>query len=153
MEYDLFERRMGIWILVLAVAAWAAAQLIKMLLTFLREHRLDLDRALGSGGMPSSHSAFVCACASATGRLCGWSSVLFAITAVIAIVVMYDAANIRRAAGEHAKILNYMMDQWAEKDKMSGTRLKELLGHTPVQVLAGAVLGIAIGLLGSGFVT
>lgn len=154
MEYDLFERRMGIWILVLAVIAWAAAQLIKLLLNYCREHRLDLDRALGSGGMPSSHSAFVCACASATGRLCGWSSALFAITAVIAIVVMYDAANIRHAAGEHAKILNYLMDQWAQEGHMPfGMRLKELLGHTPIQVLAGAALGIAIGLLGAYFVT
>ena len=154
MEYDLFERRMGIWILVLAVIAWAAAQLIKLLLNYFREHRLDLDRALGSGGMPSSHSAFVCACASATGRLCGWSSALFAITAVIAIVVMYDAANIRHAAGEHAKILNYLMDQWAQEGHTPfGMRLKELLGHTPVQVLAGAALGIAIGLLGAYFVT
>lgn len=154
MEYDLFERRMGIWILVLAVIAWAAAQLIKLLLNYCREHRLDLDRALGSGGMPSSHSAFVCACASATGRLCGWSSALFAITAVIAIVVMYDAANIRQAAGEHAKILNYLMDQWAQEGHTPfGKRLKELLGHTPIQVLAGAALGIAIGLLGAYFVT
>ena len=154
MEYDLFERRMGIWILVLAVIAWAAAQLIKLLLNYCREHRLDLDRALGSGGMPSSHSAFVCACASATGRLCGWSSALFAITAVIAIVVMYDAANIRHAAGEHAKILNYLMDQWAQEGHTPfGMRLKELLGHTPVHVLAGAALGIAIGLLGAYFVT
>lgn len=154
MEYDLFERRMGIWILVLAVIAWAAAQLIKLLLNYCREHRLDLDRALGSGGMPSSHSAFVCACASATGRLCGWSSALFAIAAVIAIVVMYDAANIRHAAGEHAKILNYLMDQWAQEGHTPfGMRLKELLGHTPVQVLAGAALGIVIGLLGAYFVT
>ena len=154
MEYDLFERRMGIWILVLAVIAWAAAQLIKLLLTYCRERRLDLDRALGSGGMPSSHSAFVCACASATGRLCGWSSALFAITAVIAIVVMYDAANIRHAAGEHAKILNYLMDQWAQEGHTPfGTRLKELLGHTPIQVLAGAALGSVIGLLGAYFVT
>ena len=67
MEYDLFERRMGIWILVLAVIAWAAAQLIKLLLNYCRERRLDLDRALGSGGMPSSHSAFVCACAGCAG--------------------------------------------------------------------------------------
>lgn len=154
MEYDLFERRMGLWILVLAVIAWAAAQLIKLLLTYCREHRLDLDRALGSGGMPSSHSAFVCACASATGRLCGWSSALFAITAVIAIVVMYDAANIRWAAGEHAKMLNYLMEQRArEGHQPFGKQLKELLGHTPVQVLAGAVLGIVIGLLGAYFVT
>lgn len=154
MEYDLFERRMGLWILVLAVIAWAAAQLIKLLLTYCREHRLDLDRALGSGGMPSSHSAFVCACASATGRLCGWSSALFAITAVIAIVVMYDAANIRWAAGEHAKMLNYLMEQRAQEGHQPfGKQLKELLGHTPVQVLAGAVLGIVIGLLGAYFVT
>ena len=154
MEYDLFERRMGLWILVLAVAAWAAAQLIKLLLTYCGERRLDLERALGSGGMPSSHSSFVCACASATGRLCGWSSALFAITAVIAIVVMYDAANIRWQAGKHAKVLNALLARCEEEDGVpSEGRLKELLGHTPIQVLAGAVLGVAIGLLGAYFVT
>lgn len=150
MEYDLIERRMGIWILILAVAAWAIAQTIKMLVPLCRERRLDLERALGSGGMPSSHSAFVCACASATGALCGWTSSLFAISVVIAIIVMYDAANIRQAAGKHAKILNHMMEQWAERGEMpSETQLKELLGHTPIQVIAGAALGVAIGLLGA----
>lgn len=150
MGYDLIERRMGIWILILAVAAWAVAQLIKMMVPLCREQRLDLERALGSGGMPSSHSAFVCACAASTGQLCGWTSSLFAISVVIAIIVMYDAANIRQAAGEHAKILNHMMEQWAERGEMpSETQLKELLGHTPIQVIAGAALGIAIGLLGA----
>ena len=150
MGYDLIERRMGIWVLVLAVAAWAIAQIIKMLVPLCQGQRLDLERALGSGGMPSSHSAFVCACASATGAFCGWSSALFAISVVIAIIVMYDAANIRQEAGEHAKILNHMMEQWAEKGEMpSETQLKELLGHTPIQVIAGAALGIAVGLLGS----
>lgn len=150
MEYDLIERRMGIWILVLAVAAWAVAQIIKVLVPLCREHRLDLERVFGSGGMPSSHSAFVCACSAATGQLCGWRSALFAISVVIAIIVMYDAANIRQAAGKHAKILNHMMAQWTEKGEMpSETQLKELLGHTPIQVIAGAALGIAIGLLGA----
>ena len=88
MGYDLIERRMGIWILILAVAAWAAAQPIKLLLQFLGERRLDLERALGSGGMPSSHSAFVCACAASTGKLYGFSSALFAIAAVVGIGVM-----------------------------------------------------------------
>lgn len=100
--------------------------------------------------MPSSHSAFVCACASATGNLYGWSSPIFALAAVLAIVVMYDAANVRKAAGEQAKILNYMMEHWMEmKPELFGKELKEFLGHTPVQVIAGAVLGIAIGLAGT----
>ena len=150
--YDLIERRMGIWILILAVATWAIAQLIKLLVPLCRDHRLDLERALGSGGMPSSHAAFVCACASSTGALCGWTSGLFAISVVIAIIVMYDAANVRQAAGEHAKILNHMMQQWSERGEMpTETQLKELLGHTPIQVIAGAVLGVAVGLLGSYF--
>ena len=142
------------FVLVTALCASLLAQLIKVLLNLFIFHRFIAERMWGAGGMPSSHSAFVCACASATGRLCGWSSALFAITAVIAIVVMYDAANIRHAAGEHAKILNYLMDQWAQEGHTPfGTRLKELLGHTPIQVLAGAALGIVIGLLGAYFVT
>ena len=96
------------------------------------------------------HSAFVCACASATGNLYGWSSPIFALAAVLAIVVMYDAANVRKAAGEQAKILNYMMEHWMEmKPELFGKELKEFLGHTPVQVIAGAVLGIVIGLAGT----
>ena len=82
--------------------------------------------------------------------LYGFSSPLFAIAAVIAIVVMYDAANVRKAAGEQAKILNYMMDHWSEmKPELFGKELKELLGHTPMQVIMGALLGVAIGLLGT----
>ena len=89
-------------ILTLAVAAWALAQIIKGVVIFVTEQKLDWERILGSGGMPSSHSAFVCACAAATGNLYGWSSALFAIAAVLAIVVMYDASHVRKAAGEQA---------------------------------------------------
>mgnify|MGYP005776514345 FL=1 len=82
--------------------------------------------------------------------LYGWSSALFAIAAVLAIVVMYDASHVRKAAGEQAKILNYMMEHWTEmKPELFGKELKELLGHTPIQVFAGAVLGVAIGFCGS----
>jgi len=102
--------------------------------------------------MPSSHSAFVCSCATATGSLCGWSSPLFSLSAAFAIVVMYDAANVRHAAGEQAKILNYIMEHWTQmRPAIFEKELKELLGHTPLQVFFGALLGIAIGLSGSYF--
>ncbi len=147
MVNNLLNYRMGNLILVLAASAWAIAQILKVILSLVKLHRLDFRQILSSGGMPSSHSAFVCACASSTGVLYGWSSPLFAIAAVVAIVVMYDAANVRKAAGEQAKILNYMMDHWMEmKPELFGKELKELLGHTPVQVFAGALLGILIGL-------
>lgn len=137
---------LGNLILVLSAAAWAIAQVLKVIVSLVRLHRLDFRQILSSGGMPSSHSAFVCACASATGALYGYSSALFAIATVVAIVVMYDAANVRKAAGEQAKILNYMMDHWMEmKPELFGKELKELLGHTPVQVFAGALLGVLIG--------
>ena len=88
------------------------------------------------------------------GVIAGWGSVAFAVAAVVAIVVMYDASNVRRAAGEQAKILNYMMDHWTEmKPDMFGKELKELLGHTPFQVLMGGLLGVAVGLLGAWFFT
>ncbi|NLF35084.1 MAG: divergent PAP2 family protein, partial [Clostridiales bacterium] len=104
----------GNLILNLSIAAWAIAQVLKVVFVLVQKGRLDFRYILSSGGMPSSHSAFVCACAASTGRMYGWSSPLFAIAAVLAIVVMYDAANVRKAAGEQAKILNYMMEHWAE---------------------------------------
>lgn len=150
MIHVLDNEQLGNLILVLSAAAWAIAQVLKVFVVLFQKHRLDFHYILSSGGMPSSHSAFVCACASSTGELCGWSSPLFAIAAALAIVVMYDAANVRKAAGEQAKILNYMMEHWMEmKPELFGKELKEFLGHTPFQVFAGAVLGIFIGLLGT----
>lgn len=146
----LSNSHLGNLILVLSAIAWVTAQILKVFVVLIQKHRLDFHYVISSGGMPSSHSAFVCACACTTGRVCGWSSPLFAIATALAIVVMYDAANVRKAAGEQAKILNYMMDHWMEmKPELFGKELKELLGHTPVQVFAGAVLGIVIGLLGT----
>lgn len=136
----------GNLILNLAISAWALAQVLKFVIVLISKRRLDWRHILSSGGMPSSHSAFVCACAAAVGYMYGWSSPIFAVAAVVAIVVMYDASNVRRAAGEQAKILNYMMEHWMEmKPEVFGKELKELLGHTPFQVFMGGLLGIAMG--------
>ena len=133
-------------ILNLSIMAWAVAQVLKVVVVLIQKRKLDWRFILSSGGMPSSHTSFVCACATSVGIMYGWSSPLFAIAAVVAIVVMYDASNVRRAAGEQAKILNYMMEHWSEMPPaIFGKELKEFLGHTPIQVLMGALLGILIG--------
>ena len=140
----------GNLILNLSILAWALAQVLKFVITLVTKHKLDWRHILSSGGMPSSHSAFVCACAAAMGYMYGWASPTFTVAAVVAIVVMYDASNVRRAAGEQAKILNYIMDHWTEmKPALFGKELKEFLGHTPFQVLMGGLLGIVVGLLGA----
>ena len=145
-EYALL---LGNLILILCGVAWAIAQTLKVVVVLLTKRRLDWRYIWASGGMPSSHSAFVSACAASTGRLYGFSSPLFAISAVIAFVVMYDAANVRKAAGEQAKILNYIMEHWNEmRPEIFGKELKELLGHTPLQVIAGALLGVLVGVGG-----
>lgn len=136
-------------VLILSFAAWLIAQIMKLLIDLVRTRKVDFSILTGSGGMPSSHSAVVCACAASAGMAEGWHSVIFAVAVVIAFVVMYDAANVRKAAGEQAKILNYMMNHWTEMPPdLFGKQLRELLGHTPVQVIAGAVLGVAVGAFG-----
>lgn len=137
-------------ILDLCIFSWALAQVLKFIVVLISKRKLDWRYIWTSGGMPSSHSSFVCTCASSVGYLYGWSSPMFAISAVVAIVVMYDAAHVRKAAGEQAKILNYIMAHWKEmKPEFFGKELKELLGHTPFQVLMGALLGIVVGLGGA----
>lgn len=143
----------GNLILNLSIMAWAAAQLLKMLVTLITERRWDWKHLLSSGGMPSSHSSTVCACASCVAYLYGVQSPLFALAALVAIVVMYDAFNVRQETGKQAKILNYMMKHWDQTrpDELFDRVLKELVGHTPLQVFMGALLGIAIGWCGSWF--
>ena len=98
----------------LAILAWFAAQLIKTVINLIRGQKLALGRMLGSGDMPSSHSAFICAATASIGQICGWRDPLFSLSAAMALVVMYDACNVRRAAGEQAKLLNYLVDHWEE---------------------------------------
>ena len=136
-------------ILLLAVIAWASAQVLKFIIDAIMNRRFDIKYLFTGGGMPSSHSSFVCACATAVGYKAGTDSVAFAIAVVVALVVMYDAANVRKETGEQAKILNYMMENWeAGKPDLFGEDLKELIGHTWLQVAMGALLGILIGVLG-----
>ncbi len=136
----------GNHILNMAILAWFTAQVLKLIIVLIRSRRLDFKRLFGSGGMPSSHSACVTAMAVSVGKVTGIESVAFAIAATIAVVVMYDASNVRKAAGEQAKILNYMMEHWSEQTPaLFGRELKELLGHTPVEVFAGALLGCLLG--------
>jgi acid phosphatase family membrane protein YuiD len=128
------------------VTAWFAAQALKVLTVFLTERKLDLTRLAGAGGMPSSHSAGVCAMAICVARKMGVSSPEFAIAFVFSVIIMYDAAGVRRAAGQQASVLNKMLDNWHTSDnEFTEIELKELLGHTPLQVAIGAVIGVIIG--------
>lgn len=133
---------------VTAIICWFAAQVLKVITVLVTDKRIDFGRFIGSGGMPSSHSAFVTGLAVAIGLDSGFSSHMFSIAAVLALVVMYDAAGVRRAAGEQAKILNRLVEDWEKRNyQNTEVHLKELLGHTPMQVFAGAILGIAIAML------
>lgn len=129
-----------------AVAGWAVAQSLKVLLNARRERRLDFQWFVDTGGMPSAHSAFVAALATATGVRHGFGSGLFALAAAFAIVVMADAAGLRRAAGQQAETLNRIVDDLYQTGHVRPERLRELLGHTPVEVLSGATLGALVAL-------
>lgn len=126
-----------------ALLAWALAQGLKIILTLITEKRFDASRIVGTGGMPSSHSSFTMALSFSIGKYFGFSSPSFATALVFSLVTMYDAQGIRRAAGKHAEILNDMIRHHKIPDQ---EQLKELLGHTPLEVLAGALLGIMVGL-------
>lgn len=139
------------FVLVTAISASLTAQLIKVLLNLFIFHRFIAERMWGAGGMPSSHSATVCAMVVATGRYCGVNSAVFAVAAVLSIIVMYDAMGVRYETGEQAKLLNRMFTEWMDQESealpflKNGKKLKEMVGHTPIEVLTGAVLGILIG--------
>jgi uncharacterized protein len=130
-----------------AVAAWLIAQLIKTVITLRKERKFNLGHLVASGGMPSSHSALVTGLATAVARVNGLNSSLFALAAVFAGVVMYDAAGVRLAASRQARILNKMLDDLFHERGLREERLRELIGHTPIQVFAGALIGIITGIL------
>ena len=136
------------YILICAVSAWFASQVIKFLLTLLVTGKVKLERLTGSGGMPSSHTAMVVAAKIATARVCGLGSATFAIALVLACIVMYDATGVRRQAGEHAKQLNKInRDNDDDNDNFEDELLKEKLGHTPLEVLGGSLLGIIVSIV------
>ncbi len=148
---------MNIWqeiisnqVLVTSMFAWLVAQVLKTIIDFAVNGSLSPERMVGSGGMPSSHSSTVCALVVSTAICYGVSTFEFAVSFVLASVVMYDATGVRRETGKQAKLLNLIMQQDFFKTKLNGHEfqetLKEFVGHTPLQVFAGAVLGVGIAL-------
>nr|MBI2904661.1 divergent PAP2 family protein [Chloroflexota bacterium] len=133
--------------LMAAGMAWLLAQLIKVPLDYMFTHEFNWHLLLSAGGMPSSHAALVAGLCWAIGLEYGFNSPVFAVAAVVAIIVIYDATGVRRAAGEHARVINRMIEDLASGHPLKEEELKELLGHTPGQVLAGTIFGVLVGSL------
>ena len=152
----------------LCLLAWFCAQFCKFILTLLVKGRVAFERFYGSGGMPSAHTALVCSLMMGTARQCGYSSAEFAICAVLASIVIYDALGVRRAAGRHAGVINRMLrigeladavyeddDTVTDEDgdgHKNPKKLNELVGHTPMEVMGGAVTGIVVSMIYNYFV-
>lgn len=136
-------------ILDITFIAWFIAQFYKVVSTLVIQKRFDIKRFFETGGMPSSHSSTVSCLAACTGIIYGKESGYFAISVILAVIVMYDAMGIRRAAGKQAGVLNRMMDKLSDKigEMFHDEKLKELLGHTQLEVFAGMILGIAVAFL------
>lgn len=127
--------------------SWAIAQIIKIIIDCIRNKTLNLKLITSSGGMPSSHSSFVTSLACSVGFEEGFSSTLFAIAFVLSMIVMYDASGVRRAAGKQAEVLNIFIANFEKHGIKIDSKLKELLGHSPIEVFAGAILGIVVSVL------
>lgn len=128
-------------VLITALWAWLVAQTAKTVIWGITKRQLNFRRLVEPGGMPSAHSAFVTSLATGVGLYEGWSSPVFALAAVFSLIVMYDAAGVRRAAGKQAKVLNQIVEDLGKRE-VHPDRLRELIGHTPVEVIVGAVYGI-----------
>lgn len=134
-------------VLWVAILSWFVAQLLKVVITLLQERRLDFSKFWASGGMPSSHSSFVMALTGSVGQIYGFNSDNFAICMVFSFIVMYDAANVRFEAGKQAAVINQITKLLENPNLNPEERLKEILGHTPLQVLAGGILGILVSVI------
>lgn len=144
---EFIEGALGNPVLAAAVMGWFVAQVLKLIIHFMITKEFVWERMVGSGGMPSSHSSTVCALATAAGVRYGGASFEFAISVIMAIIVMHDAMGVRRETGIQAKVINEMMALFREMgNKMSvEDKLKEFVGHTPLQVWMGALLGLLVG--------
>ena len=133
--------------LVIALIALFTAQLFKFVVTAVKSRKVDFTRLTGMGGMPSAHTASVCALSTATGLQAGWTSPVFGAVAFFSGLVIYDATGIRQAASRQARLLNRMLDDLTAHHSIRGERVIELLGHTGQEVFVGAVYGIVLALL------
>ena len=146
---DFFYQLLQNKALICAVAGWFVAQVLKTLIHMLFTRQFVAERLVGSGGMPSSHSATVCALSTAALMTYGVGSYEFAISFILAIIVMHDAMGVRRETGIQARVLNELLDVFAamDSDMSPQDKLKEFVGHTPLQVLIGSLLGITIAII------
>ena len=133
-------------LLINAMVAWAVAQVLKTIIYAATNRTLEWERLFGDGGMPSGHSATVTSLAVTAGLEYGLGSAHFALAATLAIIVMHDAMSVRLEAGKHAKALNELLELLSS-DLENEVKLKELLGHTPMQVVVGATLGLCVALI------
>ena len=133
--------------IIVPMAVWIGIQSFKVLYELVKTKKFNFKRILGAGGMPSSHSAVVTSIATMIGKDYGTDSAIFALSLIFAFVVMYDAAGVRRAAGKQAKLLNKIVNTPGMSNVEVGEKLVEVLGHTPVQVFVGALIGVIAGLI------
>ena len=133
-------------VLIIPICSWAIAQVMKVIIILLRKKQLDLRFLVVSGGMPSAHSAFVTALAASVALIEGWGSVAFGISAIFALVVIYDAAGVRRSVGQQSIILNRIIREFRDRRPVKewGHDLREFVGHTQLQVIIGVLIGIVV---------
>ncbi len=144
---DFFTEMYRNKILMTTISTWLIAQTIKVVIGVFRLKKFDFRLFIGSGGMPSAHAAGAACLATSIGMECGFDSAYFALAFAFAIVVMFDAQGVRRSTGKQAGILNKIMEDIYWKGKIQELRLRELIGHTPVEVIIGLILGISIALI------
>lgn len=144
---DIFSQVIKNKILITTLSAWLIAQTVKVIFGVLRQKRFDFRWFVGTGGMPSSHAAGASCLATAIGFEYGFNSVYFALATSFAIVVMFDAQGVRRLTGRQAQILNRIMDDIYWQGRIQESRLRELIGHTPVEVIIGFLLGVSVAFL------
>ena len=144
---EIFQQLISNKILIAGVVAWMSAQILKTIIFAVINRTLDLKRLLGDGGMPSAHSATVTAIAVATGFITGFDSPIFAVAIMLAFIVMHDAMGVRLETGKQAKVINDMIKLVYTGDMTPEEKLKEFVGHTPSQVVAGFFLGIVVDII------
>ncbi|GAB4117402.1 MAG: divergent PAP2 family protein [Candidatus Caldatribacteriota bacterium] len=137
----IFENQI-LWI---ALITFLFNQILKLIIFYFSEKRWNLQRFIGMGGMPSTHSALAICVTSVIGLSEGWDSALFALSLIISFIIMADAAGVRRETGEQAKVLNKILLEFFEEHKIRDKRFKELIGHTPFEVIVGALIGLVLG--------
>ena len=139
--FNEFTANIIFWV---AAVSWLTAQTIKVILTLLVDKELKMERFHGSGGMPSAHTATIVSASTAIGIVEGWSSAVYALSLIMAFIVMYDASGVRRSVGTQAKMLNNIIKDIYKHRHFEEEKLKELIGHKPTEVVVGAILGIII---------